>query len=277
MTREPGTILVGYDGSSEADMALHWAAEAAALDGRTVRSITVVDAEDSSTTPSGTKDEIEVTARAEVILADAGVAGVAELRSGHPVSVLLQEANDVELLVVGRRGVGWAVETFMGSVSQHLARHAPCPVVVMRRPAQPEAARIVVGVDGSQESLSALHYACRRASLTKEPVVALHAWRPGPVQLDRHGQLPRDLGARAQAAEEALAGYVAGVQGDHPDVTVERETAALAPGLALTGASANASLVVTGSRGRGVFAGMLLGSVSHHVLQQAQCPVAVVR
>ena len=162
-------------------------------------------------------------------------------------------------------------------MSQHLVRHAPCPVVVMRAPARPDVTRIVVGVDGSDESLAALEFACRRATLTKESVVALHAWKPSPVQPDQQEQAPTALAEPGQAAEASLAEYVMGVQADHPDVTVEREAVALAPALALTEASANASLVVTGSRGRGVFAGLLLGSVSHDVLQLARCPVAVVR
>ena len=97
------------------------------------------------------------------------------------------------------------------------------------------------------------------------------------MQADQQEQVPTALAERGQAAEASLAEYVMGVQADNPDVTVEREAVALAPALALTEASANASLVVTGSRGRGVFAGLLLGSVSHDVLQLARCPVAVVR
>lgn len=275
MGREPGCILVGYDGSTEAELALDWAARAAALNGRTVRSITV-ERSDPPDAPDGKLDR-DLIARAESVLAAAGVQGVAELRSGHPVSLLLEEAAAAEILVVGSRGLGWVGETFLGSVSQHLARHAPCPVVVVRESARADAARIVVGVDGSEESVAALAFACHRASLTGETVVALHAWKPGPVQLDRTGELPRDLGGRAQAAEDLLAEHVEAARRDNPGVTVEGETIALAPGAALTGASINASLVVTGSRGRGRFTGLLLGSVSHHVLQQAHCPVAVLR
>jgi nucleotide-binding universal stress UspA family protein len=277
MSPNRGTILVGYDGSPEADVALEWAARTAALDGRTIRSVTVDEKESSSGAPEGVELENPLTARVEAVLAAAGVNGAAELHWGHPVSLLLQEASEADMLVVGSRGLGWAAETFLGSVSQHLARHAPCPVVVTRRPARPDAARIVVGVDGSEESLKALEFACHRAKLTKESVVALHAWKTGPLQLDRHGQLPRNLGKLSQAADASLAEYVMGVETDNPTVTVERESLALAPGLALTEASAHASLVVTGSRGRGMFTGLLLGSVSHHVLQQARCPVAVVR
>ena len=277
MNQGRGTILVGYDGSPEADFALQWAAQTATLDGRTVRSVTVHQEEQAPDPSTGSGLENHITARAEELLLAAGVNGVTELRSGHPVALLLEEASKADMLVVGSRGLGWAAETFLGSVSQHLARHAPCPVVVMRRPARPDAARIVVGVDGSDESVAALEFACQRAKLTGEVVVAVHAWKSGPVQLDRYGQLPRDLGKRAQDAEASLTEYVAGVQRDHPEVLVERETFALAPEHALTQASVNASLVVTGSRGRGAFTGLLLGSVSHHLLHEACCPVAVIR
>jgi nucleotide-binding universal stress UspA family protein len=277
MGRERGTILVGYDGSPEADMALQWAVDTAARDGRTIRSITADHDEGSSAASEEPGLTNPLTTRVEAVLAAAGVEGVAELHSDHPVPLLRREAEGADLLVVGSRGLGWAAETFLGSVSQDHARHAPCPVVVMRQAARADATRIVVGVDGSRESLAALEFACRRAELTQETVVALHAWNPGDMQLDDRGQLPRGLGARAQAAEASLAEYVEGVQADHPGLTMDRETMALPPKQAMTGASTNASLVVTGSRGLGVFAGLLLGSVSHHVLQQARCPVAVVR
>jgi nucleotide-binding universal stress UspA family protein len=82
---------------------------------------------------------------------------------------------------------------------------------------------------------------------------------------------------RTREAELLLGESVAGVRVEHPDVDLYQEAMPVSPGKALIDASESASLVVTGSHVRGAFRGLLLGSVSHHVLQQAHCPVAVVR
>jgi len=181
------------------------------------------------------------------------------------------------MLVVGSHGHGRVTEALLGSVSQHVARHASCPVVVVREPTRSEAARIVVGIDGSGGSAAALEFACRRAELTGEAVVAVHAWKIGQVLVDGRGLLPDTIGPMLDDHELLLSESVAGVRADHPDVTLLEEAIAVAPGQALVDASKTASLVVTGSRGRGAFAGMLLGSVSHEVLGRAHCPVVIIR
>jgi nucleotide-binding universal stress UspA family protein len=267
---DPGTILVGHDGSAGADIALQWAVDTALLEGHRVR-VLIADRHHAT----GSDDAL--VARVDETLAAAGVVGSVEHRPGSAVHVLLREARTAVMLVVGSEGHGWAAEVARGSVSQHLARHAPCPVVVARCAERPDSARIVVGVDGSAGSRAALEFACRRASRTQESVVALHAWRPGRVNVDDRGNLPAELAARAAAAEAALAECVANLRTEYPEVALQTETMALPPAEALAGTSPQASLVVTGTRARGVLAGLLLGSVSHHVLQEAHCPVAVVR
>jgi nucleotide-binding universal stress UspA family protein len=82
---------------------------------------------------------------------------------------------------------------------------------------------------------------------------------------DASGELTKGDGQKCRAAVE------------YPDVTVEPDSVPSPPSKALTDASAYASLVVTGSRGRGVVAGLVLGSVSQHLLNHAQSPVAVTR
>lgn len=277
MSSSRATILVGYDGSPAAGAALQWAAETAAMAGHAVRALFVASEDTAHSEAHGLQPGADIPTSVDAVLRAAGAGGEAERCLGDVVPVLLREARRADMLVVGSNGHGWAAETVRGSVSQLLARHAPCPMVVVRAAARADAGRIVVGVDGSEESHAALEFACRRADLTKESVVALYSWDAGHVDVDRHGELPNAVGQRARAAELALAGYVADLQTDHPAVALEMETIAVPAAVALTEASATASLVVTGSRGHGVLAGLVLGSVSHHLLHRARCPVAVVR
>ena len=274
MNRDPETIVVGYDGSAEADVALRWATRTARLEGHRVRAIMVdrldtahTDTTHTSAGPDRTCGD-DLVPRAEAILASARVAGTFERQAGSVIPVLLEAAREATMLVLGSQGHGWAADAVGRSVSQHIVRHAPCPVVVARTASRPRAKRIIVGVDGSRQSRAALEFACRRAHATHEHVVAVHAWRPGRVSVDDRGHLSGKLSYRSQAADLALHGYVR---------DLEVETIAVPPAQALTDTSAGASLVVTGSRGRNVVSGLLLGSVSHHLLSQAHCPVAVVR
>jgi nucleotide-binding universal stress UspA family protein len=268
-----GVILVAYDGSPHSEAALEWAAATARLEGRSVRAVSV-------TEPRASADrdvDDDLHRRCEAVLAAPGVDGTFEELAGDVEAVLLERSRHAHVLVAGTRGRGRTANTLLGSVSQHLARHTPCPLIVVRPPANPAAARIVAGVDGSLQSIAALRFACHRASFTKETVVALHAWKPGHVDLDYSGQLPDAVGQRSEAAEALLDECIAKVRVEYPDVTVEPDSVPSPPTKALTDASAFASLVVTGSRGRGVVAGLVLGSISQHVLNHAQSPVAVTR
>lgn len=277
MTDTQQDIVVGYDASPEADLALAWAANTSALSKVPVKALVVDDLYASQWTGLAERTDVDLIAHFEHALKPAGAHGKLERRSGTIVPVLLDAASEATMLVVGSHGHGRVADLLVGSVSQHVATHATCPVVVVREAAGASAVRIVVGVDGSGGSLAALEFACRRAELTGEIVVAVHAWAVGPVPIDRHGKLSTAIPTGINDMELLLSESVAGVRGNHPDVTLVQEAIPVAPGQALVDASATASLVVTGSRGRGAFAGMLLGSVSHEVLIRAHCPVAIVR
>lgn len=278
-------LLLAYDGSDEARRALDWAATESLRTGAPVHVLAVNEVLPPTWGGVGgiyvyaesyTQDSSGLLEQAAKALADAGVTAVTtEQRSGHVVDELLRAAESASVLVVGSRGHGRAGEAVLGSVSQHLARHATCPVVVVREQRNPEAARIVVGIDGSRTSLAALEYACQRAETTGETVVAIHAWRARvPSSNVFAGEL---ASVDTKEREVLLAQSIAGVRVDHPDVRLEQEVVAVAPDHSLVDASASASLVVVGSRGLGFFSGMLLGSVSQAVLHRATCPVAVVR
>jgi nucleotide-binding universal stress UspA family protein len=267
-------ILVAHDGSADAELALRWAAEEARATGRGLHVVTVDDAMTSPWGSAAVHRGEEVLAGVEERFADLDVE--LDIRVGLVTGELLRASVSDDLVVVGSRGHGRAEDLLVGSVSQHLARHAPCPVVVVRPAHDADARRIVVGVDGSATSTAALEQACRRAERTGETVVALHAWRTHAPSTDVWNSEPRALDGLAHR-QVLLAESVAGMRVDHPDVVIEQEAVPVAPVRCLVDASRGASLLVVGSHGLGFFGGLLLGSVSQAVLQRAECPVAVVR
>lgn len=203
----------------------------------------------------------------------------AEVRqvAGGPGAALVEESRRAELVVVGSRGHGGFAGLLLGSVSGQVAQHGHCPVLVVR-PADepiPVGGPVVVGVDGSESAALAVRQAADEAVRRGTALVLMHVRPEG-----RPGGVPEEV-AESGAAEHAgsaelLAGAAGRVRADHPGLTVtERPVRAAKPEQALIEASGEATLVVVGSRGRGGFAGLLLGSVSHALAQHAHCPVLV--
>ena len=110
-------------------------------------------------------------------------------------------------------------------------------------------------------------------------LVAVHTWTPLDVDaLHGYGIDPDEVTRMSQDAVEALAERLAGFASDFPDVTIERKVIPEDPAKAVLDAAGDkASLIVVGSRGRGGFTGLLLGSTSQKVLREANAPVMVVR
>ncbi|NXY95462.1 universal stress protein [Streptomyces sp. BR123] len=200
--------------------------------------------------------------------------------TGEPVTVLEERSRAAELVVVGSRGIGGFVGLLVGSTAVHLAPRGRCPVLVVRDRPEP-AGSIVLGVDGSRAGAAAVDFAFAEATLRGVGIVALHAWTtwnaPVPPPQDPAEPYASRPGMLAQAEERLLAEALAGHRERYPDVPVEPRVVHAATREALIGASATAQLLVVGARGRGGFAGLLLGSVSQAVLHHAHCPVAVVR
>jgi nucleotide-binding universal stress UspA family protein len=273
-------IVVGYDGYADAQTGLAWAARTAALTGQRVVVVIATARDDLAPRHalfSGKQVE-EARASAKRILDDALLTDASvEPHEGPAVPVLVEASRHAGLLVVGSRGYGHVTGVLTGSVSQHVARHAECPVVVARPTNHPASERIVVGVDGSGGSDAAVEFACRRAEVTGESVVLIHGWHDASATGTTRAEVPRRFAERIAEEEATLAAAAEKVRADHPTVRLEAEAIPVAGWRALADASAYAGLVVVGSRGRGAFAGMLLGSVSQQVMQHAQCPVAIVR
>lgn len=271
-------IAVGYDGRPGSIMALAWAARVASLRGEAVLATTIIDPREFArgiVWPESYWADVDDKAR-KVVAQWPGVPLRRERHTGHLIPTLVESAGNSTMLVVGSRGHGLIGEILRGSISQSAARHSVVPVVVVRAAANPAAGRIVVGANGSEPSDRALEFACEMARLTGDKVFALRAWQPAEVVSDRHGRVPPPSADSMDAATAALGRTVDRLRTTHPDVAIESEVYYGAADRGLVDASANATLVVVGSRGHSAVGEVLEGSVSRAVLHKAHCPIAVV-
>jgi nucleotide-binding universal stress UspA family protein len=287
MTRSE-VVLVGVDGSAASLHALDWATAyahrvgwalhivcsyslpsftAASLDGGYA-------ALDDTTIQEGARS---VLAEAKARVADAGVRATTEVATGDAAGVLVELSEEYGLAVVGTRGRGGFTERLLGTVSSALPAHARCPVVVVPLraeanrgvswngsggPAAPDAEsaavapgaaeirevrRIVVGVDGSPQAERALQL---------------------PSSIDRE-QVLADIGAGMDAMVDRH-------EAENPGLRIRRIVLEGTGAELLTEFSTASDLLVVGSRGRGGFRGLLLGSTSQAVLHHSACPVLVV-
>lgn len=283
MEDETRRIVVGYDGGPDADLAIAWAIETARLETVPLAVVIAASAMDPVLVSDFHRRTERLAAqwrtRAEKILAGAGATdATVEVRHGNTLPMLLTSVTPADLLVVGSAGHAPFVETVGGSVSQHLARHACCPVVVVRPAHRLDAGIIVVGLDGSEESIAAARFACARARLTGHGVLAVHGYHefpfPGP---DRDADEHRHVADHQDLMARRLATWLAPVRADFPDVTVTQEAIRKSAPRLLADLADESSLLVLGSRGRDAFTDLLLGSTSQHALAHARCPVAIVR
>jgi nucleotide-binding universal stress UspA family protein len=142
MERLP-SIVVGVDGSPHGLRALRFALAEAQLRGCSLKAVSVWHippaAYDGGWAPppveyeameEGTK-KVLATSLTEVDAVGSGIAVTSLVREGQPAEVLVEEAKDADLLVVGSRGLGGFRGLLLGSVGQQVAHHAPCPVVIV--------------------------------------------------------------------------------------------------------------------------------------------------
>ncbi|MBA2806906.1 universal stress protein [Streptomyces sp. KM273126] len=261
-------IVVGVDGSGRSLRALLWAAQEASLHHRPLRIVHVLPFEPapvpeprivSEATAIATQahPELEVTSAESV---------------GTPAAAFLSESERAHTVTLGAKGRGGFGTVMLGSVALQVVGHAASPVVVVNHVPLGQG-RITVGVDGSAHSQAALEYAFKEASLRSTQLQALYAWSPpgGPAPVS-----PAQDEADAEY-RQALQEWLAPLRHEYPDVEVVEELAHESPVLALARASDRSDLLVVGSRGRGGFRGLALGSVSHALLQYSMCPMAVIR
>jgi nucleotide-binding universal stress UspA family protein len=283
-TRVSG-VVVRVDGTRVSNAAVAWAARAAVAHDELLTLCLVLPADrvdhllDTPDLAAATQQHGEyllARARAKAEAVAPGVRTTLHLASGQPAAEMLRLAENADLVVVGSLGPGWTDRLVIAATATQVAKHAPCTVVVTRLNRYRAKAPVLVGVDDSDGAQAALEFAFDTASRSGLEVHALHAYTvPPPLPgLPRKSDLARvSRVAGQECLDDALALWLE----KYPHVPVRREVCRGPASRAVVNASLDASLAVVGSRGRGGFAQLLLGSVGHYLLWLASCPVAIAR
>ena len=143
-----------------------------------------------------------------------------------------------------------------------------------------EIKNIIVGVDGSDSSRAALLWAYNEASHHAASITVVSTWHPPALPMTPpYGSLPPEgyVSQPERDALDLLERFVAELDARTPPVDLRTVVEKGNPAEVLIKYSREADMVIVGSRGHGGFAGMLLGSVSQHLVAHADCPVVVVR
>jgi nucleotide-binding universal stress UspA family protein len=284
-------VVVGVDGSERGREALRFALSEAKLRDARVTAVQAWAIPPLTTGGVGiipayeiVRDELreaaadELAQALEEAAAEAPGVGIdPEVVQADPAGALVDRSEGADLLVVGSRGRGSITGPLLGSVSQEVLQHAPCPVAVVHAAERALGSRVVVGVDGSPGASVALAWAFAEARLRSVPVHAVCAYEE-----------PWTLIAKGLSSAEAASEYRTALEGDAEHV-LDDVRAAAPEGVEVTGETvfsavgpalveiAGEDLLVVGSRGRGGFASLLLGSVSRHCAAHARGVVVVVR
>jgi nucleotide-binding universal stress UspA family protein len=272
-------LVVGVDGSAGALAAVRWAAQMARerrCGLRLVHALPELPAPYPRADPTYEQLLEAAAGQGRTMLAEARAAAPdvevkTVLRPERPADALAAESADAAMLVLGTPGLRPLGRILLGSVTVALTAHAHCPVALIRphvgEDEPPTEGPVVVGVDGSPASEEAIAAAFEEASWRSARLVAVHcrrdSWGAGE--------------AGEQFGHELLAQRLAGWREKYPDVVVDREVVVGRPAERLLDFADRAQLLVVGSRGRGGFGGLALGSTSQSLMSYALCPVVVAR
>lgn len=283
-------VVAALDGSHRDGAVIDWAAaEAAALSaplhlvhavdlgtplsayGELLTSPEIVDRVEQEST------RVVVEARARVVTARPELPVTTALPTGSPAGALISATGNARVLVVGSARKSRAERIVLGTTSMSVVAHAPCPVVLVPENASTTGdGRVVVGIDGSEHSKLAFKHALDAAAVRGKQVTTVTTWNveveKGVVVTEPGSPEWETVDARYRAMAEAAIGAD---RDAHPEIAVTVEVHHGRAADTLVEVAEGADLLLVGSRGRGGFRGMLLGSVSQRVLALATCPVAI--
>lgn len=286
-------ILVGIDGSAACRTAVRWALESAAMRDLPLTIVHVLPKTENHCSAWGltsapksirsmSRDDqyLEGLVYSATTIIDGSTAAEdygfvrARLHSSSTTATLVDLSNDADMVVVGNPAHHELLRMPGPSTGIALARSAHCPVAIVRDGARtrPSALPVVVGIDGSPASESAVATAFDEASTRGVDLLALYV-----AADDSTIELAGTTLAPDTSGQEILAERLAGWAEHFPDVKVRPLVTWGDPARRLLEEAETAQLVVVGSHGRTALADALLGSVSKAVVSDAGIPVIVVR
>jgi nucleotide-binding universal stress UspA family protein len=281
-------ILVGVDGSQASYKATWWAANYAKHAGLMLQIVCAYSLPsyaavsfDSTYTSMGDDnaahiDAQEILAKAKAIANEQGVEAQTLIVTGDPSSVFVELSRNYNLIIIGNRGKGGLAERLLGTTSSSLPAYAHCPIIVVPYTDDDGHAihlnntitKVAVGTDASPWGLKALEMAADLAAANDAELDVIEAV-PGLQGVgDEEGVY--------ESYMEDLEQMLTPMRHAHPDLNVTKTIVPESSVSALTNASRDHDLVVVGSRGKGGFTGLLVGSTSQGLLQHAAGPVFVV-
>jgi nucleotide-binding universal stress UspA family protein len=279
-------VIVGFDGSASALVAVRYGAEEALLRGCDLHLIhafgwpliyppSAAEYEQPGRGPRAAMlNLLTQTARN---IERRGLSVHTYVVDGSPGGVLVEASRNAELLVVGHRGLGGFTGLLAGSVGVQVAGHAHCPVVVVRGEAGWRERPIVLGVDGSPGAHAAADAAFAQADRRGAELLVVSCQPPRPGRAGAEAVAAGHDPHLSAVNDVALA--VLGTAERFGDVKWRAELmhGDSAPTALMAAADLmRAGLLVVGSRGVGGFRAMVMGSTSRTLIEHAPCPVMVV-
>jgi len=299
---DPRPVLVGLDGSENAEKAMWWAVDIAVASGRTLRLLTsyalpvimgigasagymppVLSSEDVHEADVKHRALVE-SMKAKVVASHPSLVVETFLEQGSPALALLKAAEDCSMIVLGTRGIGGAHALLMGSTSYAVAHRAKCPVALVPETSdRTGTGKVIVGVDGSTNAMIAANWAADLASAVHRPLELVTAWHyPYAVMAPEMGPMSapdiEELRLAMLRDAKSLVGRVKDrIVAEHavvPPIEVNLYEGSATD--SLVDSSRPSDIVVVGSRSHSVLASVLLGSTALGVAHRSKGPVVIV-
>jgi nucleotide-binding universal stress UspA family protein len=289
---DPGSILVGVDGSNDGLRAVDYAAAEARVRRAPLHIVTAVPPATATAFGLALPLLQPDTAAAAAEQATAAAARRAratgllpeqissEVVLGYPGEVLAEMSKGAGAVVLGRRGLSGLERVFAGSTSVTVGAKAHCPVIVVPHGWRPPVAggrAVGVGIDGSAESVPALAAAFAEAGARQVDLRVVYAYQPALDSGTRAADYEVTISDWLAQAELRVSETMAGWRQDFPDVVVQRHFIRAHPVRALIEESHDLDLLFVGTNGSSAMSGLVLGTVARAVVAGAVCPVALVR